>query len=83
MASISLATTRRLHSSIVSHLSTELSLLQALKDKSKYQHRSQIFNRRMGEVLRLGTALQGILKWETEQEKRGSERGISAFLRKV
>ncbi|WVQ62350.1 uncharacterized protein L199_000490 [Kwoniella botswanensis] len=45
------------HSSIASHLSTELSLLQTLLLRARDQHRTQLFLRRMHEVLRIGKIL--------------------------
>ncbi|WWC99528.1 hypothetical protein V866_006431 [Kwoniella sp. B9012] len=45
------------HSSIASHLSTELSFLQTLLLRARDQHRTQLFLRRMHEVLRIGKIL--------------------------
>lgn len=49
----------RLHSSIPSHLSTELELLRGLINRSKFQHRSQPFLQRMKEVQRLALRVEG------------------------
>ncbi|WWD09251.1 hypothetical protein V865_007373 [Kwoniella europaea PYCC6329] len=45
------------HPSIASHLSTELSFLQTLLLRARDQHRTQLFLRRMHEVLRIGRIL--------------------------
>ena len=45
---------KRLHPSLASHLDTDLQVLSAVIERSKFQHRSQPSLRRMREVLRLG-----------------------------
>jgi hypothetical protein len=59
---------RRLHSSLNSHLETELTLLRALIDRSKFQHRSQPFLRKMREVYRLGQRVRDICDSEQLDE---------------
>lgn len=51
-------TEKRLHPSVPSHLSTDLDVLRAVIERSKFQHRSQPFLRRMREVLRLGRRVE-------------------------
>jgi hypothetical protein len=43
----------RIHSSTVTHTSTELAVLQQLRARSRAQHRSQIFLQRVDQVIRL------------------------------
>ncbi|WWC66534.1 uncharacterized protein I206_100437 [Kwoniella pini CBS 10737] len=52
----------QLHSSIPSHLSTELSFLQTLFLRARDQHRTQLFLRRMHEVLIVGKLLLRYVK---------------------
>ncbi|WWC86081.1 uncharacterized protein L201_000952 [Kwoniella dendrophila CBS 6074] len=52
----------QIHSSVSSHLSTELSSLQTLLLRARDQHRTQLFLRRMYEVLRIGKALLTYIK---------------------
>jgi hypothetical protein len=61
-------TEKRLHPSIPSHLSTDLEVLRAVIERSKFQHRSQPFLRRMREVLRLGRRVE-LLNTDTEDTK--------------
>ena len=58
----------RLHSSVESHIATELAILRGLKQRSKDQHRSQIFYRRMGEVCRLCQLLLEELPRQRERD---------------
>jgi len=51
-------TEKRLHPSVPSHLSTDLDVLRAVIERSKFQHRSQPFLRRIREVLRLGRRVE-------------------------
>lgn len=51
---------KRLHPSLESHLSTELTILRAIIERSKFQHRSQPFLQRMREVHRLGHRVRDI-----------------------
>lgn len=51
----------QLHTSLPSHLSTELIILDSLVQRSKNQHRSQPFFQRMTEVLRLGRRTARVL----------------------
>lgn len=56
---------KRLHPSISSHLDTDLSVLEAVIERSKFQHRSQPFLRRMREVLRLGRRVAVLVNDQT------------------
>lgn len=64
-------TEKRLHPSITSHLSTDLEVLRAVIERSKFQHRSQPFLRRMREVLRLGRRVE-LLDTDTTEVTEGS-----------
>jgi hypothetical protein len=55
-------TEKRLHSSVSSHLTTDLEVLCAVIERSKFQHRSQPFLRRMREVLRLGRRVEELIR---------------------
>lgn len=67
-------TEKRLHSSVSSHLDTDLAVLEAVIERSKFQHRSQPFLRRMREVLRLGSRVAALVNdCNTDNEAKASE----------
>jgi len=69
-------TEKRLHPSIPSHLSTDLEVLRAVIERSKFQHRSQPFLRRMREVLRLGRRVE-LLNTDTEDTEGGQSKAVA------
>jgi hypothetical protein len=69
-------TEKRLHPSIPSHLSTDLEVLRAVIERSKFQHRNQPFLRRMREVLRLGRRVE-LLNTDTTEDTADTEGGRS------
>ncbi|WRT63996.1 uncharacterized protein IL334_000923 [Kwoniella shivajii] len=80
-----------IHSSILSHLATELSFLQTLILRARDQHRTQLFLRRMYEVLRIGKVLLRYVKEsnvesvpaEWEKKRRRGERLIGIMIKSV
>jgi hypothetical protein len=58
-----------------SHLSTDLEVLRAVIERSKFQHRSQPFLRRMREVLRLGRRVE-LLNTDTEDTEGGRSKAV-------
>ncbi|WWC58441.1 uncharacterized protein I303_100982 [Kwoniella dejecticola CBS 10117] len=79
-----------LHSSIPSHLSTELSFLHTLLLRARDQHRTQLFLRRMHEVLRVGkivlryvkeSANDDSVRWE--KRKRRGEQLVARVIRSL
>lgn len=81
MNELSMAT-RPLHSSVPSHLATEMQVLSAVIERSKFQHRSQPFLRRMREVLRLGSRVGHILANEdTEAVVVDMKRKVEIIVR--
>ena len=60
---------KRLQSTFESHLEIELTLLRALIDRSKFQHRGQPFLQRMREVYRLGQRVRKIQTSEKVDEE--------------
>jgi hypothetical protein len=68
-------TEKRLHPSIPSHLSTDLEVLRAVIERSKFQHRSQPFLRRMREVLRLGRRVE-LLNTDTVDTEGGRSKAV-------
>lgn len=69
-------TEKRLHPSIPSHLSTDLEVLRAVIERSKFQHRSQPFLRRMREVLRLGRRVELLNTDTTEDTEGGRSKAV-------
>jgi hypothetical protein len=69
-------TEKRLHPSIPSHLSTDLEVLRAVIERSKFQHRSQPFLRRMREVLRLGRRVELLNTDTTEVTEGGRSNAV-------
>jgi hypothetical protein len=69
-------TEKRLHPSIPSHLSTDLEVLRAVIERSKFQHRSQPFLRRMREVLRLGRRVE-LLNTDTEVTEDNGSKAVA------
>jgi hypothetical protein len=67
---------KRLHPSIPSHLSTDLEVLRAVIERSKFQHRSQPFLRRMREVLRLGRRVE-LLNTDTEVTEDNGSKAVA------
>lgn len=55
-----------MHSSVQSHLTTEISLLDSLRLRSQHQHRSQPFLSRIQQVVRLSRLLQQALSDSSE-----------------
>ncbi|WVR05758.1 hypothetical protein IAU60_002783 [Kwoniella sp. DSM 27419] len=71
-----------LHTSVISHLSTELSMLHALILRARDQHRTQLFLRRMYEVLRIGKHVLGFARqWTRPQDELLTDRKSSAWLK--
>ena len=74
----------QLHSSVQSHLATELVLLHALIRRSKDQHRGQLFLKRLHGVYRLGRLVRAALLLSTEDTMNGDFRkDLSQLIPKV
>ncbi|ORX41275.1 hypothetical protein BD324DRAFT_648152 [Kockovaella imperatae] len=71
-----------LHSSVLSHLTNQLAVLKALRQRSKDQHRSQIFYRRIAEIIRLSKLVQGVAERIREDGDSASSRRDRNLLRK-
>ncbi|WVW82133.1 hypothetical protein I302_104138 [Kwoniella bestiolae CBS 10118] len=63
-----------IHPSVPSHLSTELSFLQTLLLRARDQHRTQLFLRRMYEVLKMGKLILKYVKDTSIVDEQGWEK---------